>query len=457
MGVVNRILGRTQTSPQRVERGLGDIPDATKRKGVAGSAGESAQHRGLDAGLKAFEINPWLFASVDLIARTCGLVPWKAYKKSTGAPVTKRQRIAWGQEIRNMDSALLLRLDLKEMEHPALVVLNKPNPAMDSYSFLYAVMAIKELGGACYIYKSRGRDGRVNGLYPMPRTWLSHIPTLDRPYYEISRNTYMLSGVDGMRIPEKDMIVYKTLSARDPYGEGVGLAQIVGAEIDIDEYASTYLGAYFRNSAKPSLLIGIEDADQADLDRAKIVWNEANRGTDNAHRVHWHSGKIDVRELSGSVKDAELVEVRKFERNTILQVSAIPPECLGIIENSNRSTIDAADYHLRKNVIAPRMASLWSVFQEGLADEWPELGGLLCPVNTIPEDAQHKLLAMSATPQAYSINEWRATSGHPPIPGGDKPYIESTYMNGDQNNGDKSDKAGSGSEAGEPTDDSGDD
>jgi HK97 family phage portal protein len=464
MGLIQRIL----RGPSSETRGFKDVPAKVVNKGVASShtSGTSGAHPGIKAGLDAFEINPWLFASVDLIARTAALVPWRAYrKKDKAVGPSKRERLMLDHKIsRAMDSASLQRLDLVEFEHPALVVLNKPNPLQDCYSFFYTCWCLKELTGACYIYKSRDRDGKPNGLYPVPRTWIRHIATMDEPWFSINK-TNSWFGVDaGIEIPERDFIVFKTPRPSDPHGEGVGLASVVGAEIDIDEFASSFLGSYFRNSAQPSLLIGVEDANETELERAAEKWNSANRGADNAHRVHFYSGNIDVKPISSSLKDAELIEVRKFERNTLIQVSSLPPECLGIIENSNRSTIDAADYHLRKNVIAPRLAAFWSVMQTQFMDEWPDLPGLLVPTSTIPEDLELKHKIMVSAPQAFTVNEWRAASGHPPISGGDTPYVATTYQS-ETNNADKTeqdkppggDKASDGSKGGASAADADDD
>ena len=432
MGLIESILGR----------GLSEIPSRVTRRGAAATQGHARSTRGIAAGLRAFEDNPWLYASVDLIARTCALVPWKAYLSTKGSGIpSKSQRDLLRQAIQRggFDAAEIQRLDLKETDHPFLVLLNRPNPAMDSYLFFYVCWTLRELTGSLVLYKDRDRSGNLRGLYPIPRTWISHWPSTDEPVFRLSSTGSFLSAdLAGQDLPERDFFVFKQASPRDPYGEGFGLASVVGAEVDIDEYASQFLGSYFRNSARPSLLIGVEGAMQEELDRAKQVWEGQLRGPDNAHRVHFYSGKLSVDQISSSLKDADMIEVRKFERNTLIQVNSIPPECLGIIENSNRSTIDAADYHLRKNVIATRMAALTAAMQKDLMSEYPAPLDkiLIAPVNPIPEDQKHTLSVMQSAPQAFTINEWRAAAGHGPIEGGDEPYIETTYQSGYTNDAD---------------------
>jgi HK97 family phage portal protein len=428
MGLIASILGAT------IDRGLADVPARVRRRGLAATQGQSRTTAGIAAGLKAFEENPWLFASVDLIARTCALVPWKAYRPTKGLAASREQRAGLNQLLQRggYDAAEIQRLDLKEDDHPVLVLLNSPNPAMDCYTFFYVCWTLYELTGSLAIYKDRDREGNLRGLYPIPRTWVEHWPTTDEPHFRISRLAAPFKADQvGAPLPESDFLVFKRATARDPYGEGFGLAHSVGAEVDIDEYASKFLGSYFRNSAQPSLLIGIDGADDSEIERARMIWDSKLRGSHNAHRVHFYSGDLTVHPISSTLKDADMIEVRRFERNTLIQVNSIPPECLGIIENSNRSTIDAADYHLRKNVIAPRMAALTSALQRGLMSEFEGLEGmLLAPVNPIPEDQQHTLEVMRSAPQAFTVNEWRAAAGHGPKPDGDTPYVETTYQSG---------------------------
>lgn len=422
------------------QRGFNDVPARVKKRGVAASSGLTSSARGVRAGVKAFEDNPWLFASVDLIARTCALVPWKVYASTKGAGVPSRsQRAALMNLVRRAGhtAAEIQRLDLEETDHPILVLFNKPNPLQDYYQFFYTCWTLYELSGSLLLYVDRTSRGDVQGLYPVPRTWVTHWPTAEDPYWRIATPASGAYSFTDRDLDESSIIVFKRAKASDPYGEGFGLSSVVGAEIDIDEYASKFLGSYFRNSAQPSLLLGVEGADEAELDRAATIWDDKLRGSENAHRVHWYSGKLTVDQISSTLKDADMIEVRKFERNTLIQVNSIPPECLGIIENSNRSTIDAADYHLRKNVIAPRLGAFCAMLQDQVMPLFSGFmsGYLIAPVNPIPEDLEHKLMVMQAAPQAFTINEWRAAAGHAPIPGGDQPYIETTYQNGSAQDG----------------------
>ena len=48
-------------------------------------------------------------------------------------------------------------------------------------------------------------------------------------------------------------------------------------------------------------------------------------------------------------------ELRSFERDAIIQTFNVPPELVGVIENSNRATIEAALTIMAIQVIVPRL------------------------------------------------------------------------------------------------------
>ena len=60
---------------------------------------------------------------------------------------------------------------------------------------------------------------------------------------------------------------------------------------------------------------------------------------------------MDVKPLGISPKELDMVQSRKFLRDECLQHYQIPPEAFGIIENSNRATIDSSLYLAQKKCI----------------------------------------------------------------------------------------------------------
>ena len=97
-----------------------------------------------------------------------------------------------------------------------------------------------------------------------------------------------------------------------------------------------------------------------------------------------------------------------------MQVFGIPPELLGILNNSNRATIESADYLFSRWVVAPRMEFLRSQLQERLIPEYDDRL-VLDFVSPVAEDREHMLEASKAAPWSLKVDEWRVLQGQEPL------------------------------------------
>jgi SPP1 gp7 family putative phage head morphogenesis protein len=119
-----------------------------------------------------------------------------------------------------------------------------------------------------------------------------------------------------------------------------------------------------------------------------------------------------------------LPELRSQERDIILQVLSMPPEAMGILENSNRATIDAAMYLLTKGVVAPRLAHQADAWTTFVRREWGDDALTVGFCSPVPEDAAFSLSVMTGQPSLFTKNEWRALAGREPIEGWDDEFPE---------------------------------
>lgn len=278
---------------------------------------------------------------------------------------------------------------------------------MNGRSARALVQTYLDLAGEAFIIIERDNSGRPIELWPISPTWVKSTPTKDSPVFEISENSFR------NEIPEDDMIWMRHLDPCQPYGRGSGIGKSLGDEIDTDEYASKHTKAWFYNRAVPDVLIGVKGASGEQLKRAKQQWEDNHRGPQRAHSSHWHSGELDAVMLSQTFSDQQLVELREFERNTIIQVYGVPPEILGIVENSNRATIESADFIFSKYVTYPRLKFLKDELNSKLG---AEDGVVFFCDNPVPADKQHILEVAKEAPYAFTVNEWRSMADHPPLP-----------------------------------------
>jgi hypothetical protein len=92
----------------------------------------------------------------------------------------------------------------------------------------------------------------------------------------------------------------------------------------------------------------------------------------------------------------------------------VPPEILGIIENSNRATIDAADYLFSKWVIVPRLEAWRLDYQRLLVPEYDERL-ILDYESPIQHDTAFRGQLMTSMPWAFEADEIRECAGLTPL------------------------------------------
>jgi HK97 family phage portal protein len=369
--------------------------------------------------LDLFKNSPWLRATTHKIASSFASIEWKVYARQARAAdgTTKfvddkvlraappSLRPAMIRKARASGDLVLLD------EHPLQVLLDKPNPLMSGRAFRQVCQVHLDLLGETYIVLDTNPAGMPVRMWPIPPTWIKQIPTETQPSFRVE--------VDGVSfdVPVENMLVIRDQNPADPYGRGVGTGLALADELDIDEFAAKHVATWFHNKGMPDMLISLEGASRPLLEEAKRRWDNATRGFAKAYRTHWTGAKLDVKRLDTAFKDMALIEIRSFERNTIVQVFGVPPEKLGIIENSNRSTSESAQFIFANDVLVPR-AELWrSELQNKLVDRF-DARLVLDYESPVPGDREFKKNVMQAFSEMFTIDEIRALAEMDPLPDG---------------------------------------
>lgn len=295
--------------------------------------------------------------------------------------------------------------------HPILDMLAKANPVMTGRTAMQVTQTYMDLKGETFWLLERNQFGMPVAFWPLPPHWIQDTPTPDKPYYRVSFPMYQGN------IPYTEIIWLKDPDPVNPYGRGIGYAESLGDELDTDEYASKHLKAWFYNRARPDLLISMEGAKRDELERAKAEWTNENQGVLKAFRAHFVNRPMQVTQLGQTFQDQQMVPLREFERNTVMQVFGMSPEILGVLESSNRSTIDAADYLMAKFVIVPRLEFLRTELQEQLVPLYDERI-IIDYEDPTPGDKEFALNVAKSQPWILTLDEWRELAGREAI-GGD--------------------------------------
>lgn len=388
---------------------LGRRPDPALVADLFPSQRSSPPPRGTSDFLNAYSSMPWLRATVHRVAVGVASAEWSTY-------AVKRQgkfvRHAPVQRAGHKHRKVLLRKltkagELVEIEeHPLLDLLHNPNPFMTGGGFRRLTAMYVDLVGEGFWMIERDGLGVPARLWPLPPHWVRDVPSPRRPVFNL---TLPYGGWQG-DVPMTEIVWFVDPDPFQPYGRGAGTARSLADELETDEYAAKHTKAWFYNSARPDLIVTVEGARDPDLRKAEQTWLDRHQGFFRAFKPFFVNRKITVDEIGQTFRDMQFTQLREHERDTIIQVFGVPPEILGVLQNSNRATIDAADYLFARHVLVPRLDLIRETIQERLAPMFDERL-IIDYESPVQEDRQVQLEAAKAQPAAIKIDEWRELAG----------------------------------------------
>ena len=412
--------------------GLKEAYNGNFMQAILGASGGGFGRRSLSSTpelLEAYNRQPWLRAAVHKISYSVSTVPWRVFvargrngKVYDG--VRKLQKTNdWRQRQRMMKS-MTKEVEFVEIEdHPILDVLSSGTELFPGTLNTQLSQAYIDLVGESFQLKERNgrlnnprtQRGVVGGLVPVPPHWVSELPTPGKPFYEIRFGS---SGV-GELVPKEDVIFFRDPNPLNPYGRGSGISRALGDELQANEAASRTIRSRLENNSIPPFIAMPEAEgfvpDDVQLARVREEWQRRLRGPDKSGFVHFLKTKFKFEKLGNTFEELSLIPLLQNQRDTIMQVFGIPPEILGILTNSNRATIEAAETLYGMHVVKPRMEFLRSGYQRSLVPEFDDR--LILEFDSpVPEDKEFELRVMQAMSWAFMADEIREKGGQEILP-----------------------------------------
>jgi HK97 family phage portal protein len=306
-------------------------------------------------------------------------------------------------------------------DSPIYELLDNPmpdHPEIDGWMFRYLSDAYLSIMGECFWVIERGSMGIPSALYIVPPTWVISTPSTQAEYYRVLPLGNI--SVAQINIAPEDMVWAKSPDFVNPYWRGRGRTEAIGDEVESDEYAAKFSKRFFYNDATPSILISAPGITEPDAKRFKESWQQNLGGMFNFKKPAIVPSEIKVEKLSDSPREMDFNESRRFLADQCRYHFSIPPEIMGNVENSNRSTIDSAFYLYSKNVVTRHLCRWEKIINRQLCPKFP--GNQVIKFKSIvPEDEAFKLQRANEglSRGALKINEWRKECGYDEAPDGD--------------------------------------
>ena len=354
--------------------------------------------------LQAYNELPWYRAAISKIAGSVSTVEWMGL---TEDPETEQMTP--------------LNDLIEGVKHPLEIFLDQPHPffSWQTITFLWTIH-LKTTGEAFGIWDKTNEGLQI---WPIVPTQITRLPTPDEPSFMLSLPTGQFP------IPVDEIFWMLDPDPTSLYARGSGVSASLDDELSTDSEAAKTIRAFFEHQARPDILITGKGLNPEKTKRIAEEWITNQSGFWNAFKPHFMSEVVDVREFKQDFQSMQFIDLRKYERDSIIQVFGIPPEIIGILQNSNRATIEAADLFFARYTLTPILNQMRAAFQKQLIPKFDDTGLIEIDfVSPIQEDKEYQLEIIRAAPWAFLKDEIRAKAGEDPLPDG-KGEVFMTPMN----------------------------
>jgi len=262
--------------------------------------------------------------------------------------------------------------DKKEVKlHPsAYAIRREPNEYQSAFAFRETLQANSLLSGSLYSFKSYNRRGEITSLLPVNSEFVvpfSYKNELRFLGYQDGKNfsteRLLPGGKIGFQYKEPgggysyflrdEMLFIPALSMNGLVG--FTPIQYINESMCLASTARKYGSKLFKNGANIRGVLQYPGklTDKEMADRIKKSWEESFSGLENAHKTPVLEHGMEYKGISMSAKDAQLLELRKFQRAEIAGFFRVPLHLIDDLTRSTFSNIEQQDIDFVKHCLMP--------------------------------------------------------------------------------------------------------
>ena len=318
-------------------------------------------------------------------------------------------------------------LDTKEKlpNHPAAILLRKPNEWQTATDFWMDAASVWTRWGNFYAYKAQSGTGRTMALIPL-------IPGDVEPRLEDNRNFHYLVSEGGQQIEyTPDKILHARQRAKNFY-EGNSPVTDIQTAIMMEILAEKFGESFFRNGAVPMQIFrymdGFRPFQNAEEEKKFTEdFKEAFSGSKRFNAMMLPYGIETSDGVSVENDKAQFIESRKHQRTVIAGAFGVPPHLVGDLSTSTYNNVEQQDKDFTMNVVLPVAKSFESALERSLLSDEDREDGIIIRFNLnsiLRADfkSRQEGLKIQREMGVINPNEWRETEGMNPREDGDTYY-----------------------------------
>ena len=342
----------------------------------------------------------WVYAAVSAIADEIGGIELRLYKSENG--------------------------NVSEVkEHKAIDVLYHVNDFTTKYDQFWLTETYLDLTGESPWFVEKDENGEPMNIFFLRPDRLTPIADKEKI---ISGYVYILE--DGEKIPLNvdEVIFFKNPNPANPF-RGRGPLEAAAKIVDIDNEAENWNFTFFKNSARPDIVLTVKDMMQMDdeqKEKLKKSIRAAHQGTEKAHEVMVLFGDMEIGKFGYNQSDMDFIEQQKFGRDKILAIFRVPKAIIAQTEGVNYASAKSAQHIFARFTLKPKMERITQQLNEFYLPMFNDSENLFFDyVNPVSEDNE-VILKRYANGLQYgwlTINEVREEEGKTPIAGFDVPLL----------------------------------
>ena len=339
--------------------------------------------------------NELVYACISLVASNAASAPLKAWKLDDNNRVP--------------------------VEHPLIELLGKPNPRQSRYEFSEMIDTFLNLEGNAFIVKQPDE------------LWLARPDRMRQVIVDNDLAGYVYIREDYGKIPflPDEVIHAKMPNPGDPYdglGRGLPPLNVAAHATDVDNQATDFLGAFFKNAAVPYGMLttkNILEDDEVTRIRARL--SEQYAGSNRWHEMMILDAEASYQKLGADISEIAWPDLRRVTETRICMAFKVPPIMVGAQAGLERSTFantEQSEKQLWRQKIVPDNERIASAFTNSYYGELPD-GVFLAHDYSEVESLQESRNDMFARAQQgasggwITVNDARAEVDLPPVDGGD--------------------------------------